>query len=195
MTLVIYSAVAISALMAVGADALAESDTPLAVAVSAGSLNEAAPVVRTGATVASLGVLLSLMVGVSRTLFSMAANRDAPSFLANVHPRYKIPDRAELAVAALVIFVVALADVRGAIGFSSFGVLLYYSIANASAVTLNREERRWPRWLSVAGVIGCLVLAFSLPVESVLVGGAVAIAGCALFVAARLHGPQAQIGP
>jgi APA family basic amino acid/polyamine antiporter len=186
-TLVIYSAVAVSALMAVGADALAQSDAPLATAVRAGTLDEAAPVVRIGATVASLGVLLSLMAGVSRTLFAMAANRDMPSLLASVHPRYKVPDRAELAVAAVVVLVVAFADLRGAIGFSSFGVLLYYAIANASAFTLPREQRRWPQWLSITGIIGCLLLAFTLPLASVLAGGAVILAGCVTFGAARVY--------
>jgi len=188
-TLVIYSAVAVSALMAVGADALAQSDAPLATAVRGGTLDEAAPVVRIGATVASLGVLLSLMAGVSRTLFAMAANRDMPSLLASVHPRYKVPDRAELAVAAVVVLVVAFADLRGAIGFSSFGVLLYYAIANASAFTLPRKQRRWPQWLSIAGIIGCLLLAFTLPLASVLAGGAVILAGCVTFGAARVLRP------
>ena len=185
--LVIYSAVAVSALMAVGAEALAESDAPLATAVRAGTLGEAAPVVRIGATVASLGVLLSLMAGISRTLFAMAANRDMPSLLANVHPKYKVPDRAELAVAAIVILVVAFADLRGAIGFSSFGVLLYYAIANASAFTLPQQERRWPQSLSIAGIIGCLLLAFTLPFASVLAGAAVILAGCVAFCGVRLH--------
>jgi basic amino acid/polyamine antiporter, APA family len=189
-TLAIYCVVAISALMAVGADALAESDAPLVTAVRGGTFDETAPVVRIGATVASLGVLLSLMAGISRTLFAMAANRDMPLFLANVHPRYKVPDRAELAVAVVVTIVVAFADLRGAIGFSSFGVLLYYAIANASAFTLPQGERRWPRWLSVAGIIGCLLLVFTLPIGSVLAGAVVILAGCVAFCVARAYDGQ-----
>jgi APA family basic amino acid/polyamine antiporter len=111
----------------------------------------------------------------------MSSKGDMPDLLAHVHPRYKVPDRAELAVAACVIGVIALADVRGAIGFSSFGVLLYYAIANASAFTLAPGERRWPRALTVLGLAGCLVLAFSLPWESVVVGAAVVGAGAIAF--------------
>jgi APA family basic amino acid/polyamine antiporter len=143
-------------------------------------------VVRAGAVIASAGVLLSLMVGVSRTLFSMSARGDMPGLLAHVNPRYRVPDRAELAVAAFVIAVVALADVRGAIGFSSFGVLLYYAIANASAFTLPGEDLRWPRALTVLGVAGCLLLAFSLPWESVLAGAAVVAAGAIVFGLRRI---------
>jgi basic amino acid/polyamine antiporter, APA family len=67
-------------------------------------------------------VLLSLIVGVSRTAFSMAANRDLPAFLAAVHPRYRVPHRAELAVGLIVASVAAVVDIRSAIGFSSFAV-------------------------------------------------------------------------
>lgn len=180
-TLVVYTAVAVSAVMAVGPEVLAGSDAPLTTAVKAGDLSDVSPVVRVGAAVASLGVLLSLMVGVSRTLFSMAGNRDMPSVLSHVHPKYKVPDYAEVLVGTIVIAIVVAADVRHAIGFSSFGVLLYYAIANASAFTLSPEERRWPRALTVLGLIGCLVLAVTLPWESAVAGAGVVAAGIAIY--------------
>src|SRR5207249_1914838 len=79
-TLLVYAAVALSALLAVDAQELARTSAPLAVAVEAGRFAAAVPAVRIGATVASLGVLLSLIVGVSRTIFAMASNRDLPHF-------------------------------------------------------------------------------------------------------------------
>ena len=174
-TLVVYAAVAASALLAAGPDALAESTAPLATAVEAGSLDAVAPVVRIGGTVAALGVLLSLIVGVSRTAFAMAANGELPRWLDAVHPLHRVPHRAELAVGALVAGAVLVADLRGAIGFSSFAVLSYYAIANASALTLPRHQRRWPRALAGLGVAGCALLAFTLPIMSV-VGGAIVLA-------------------
>ncbi|MEJ7790642.1 MAG: amino acid permease [Gaiellaceae bacterium] len=182
-TLVVYVTVAVAALGAAGADELAASDAPLAAAVRAGTLNSLAPVVRVGAAIASLGVLLSLLAGVSRTTFAMADQAEFPRFLAGVHPRFKVPHRAEIAVGVAVVAVVSVADLRSAIGFSSFAVLVYYAIANASALTLRREERRWPRWLPVLGVAGCLTLAFTLPWLSVVVGAAVLAIGAAGFVA------------
>jgi APA family basic amino acid/polyamine antiporter len=155
---------------------------PLAVAVEAGRLAWLAPAVRIGATVASLGVLLSLIVGVSRTIFAMASNRDLPGFFAAVHPRYRVPHRAELGVGLLVATTAALADIRSAIGFSSFAVLTYYAVTNASALALDASERRWPRWLAIAGLIGCAALGFSLPVVSVVAGSALLIVGVAVFL-------------
>jgi basic amino acid/polyamine antiporter, APA family len=187
LTLLVYLAVAVAALGAAGAEALAGSDAPLATAVRAGSLEELDAVVRIGAAVASLGVLLSLLAGVARTAFAMAANAELPRPLAAVHGRTKMPHRAELAVGAAVVAVVALADLRQAIGFSSFAVLVYYAIANASALTLSRDERRWPRPLAGLGVAGCVVLAVALPWQSVAAGAAVLAVG-ALTYAAFLRG-------
>jgi APA family basic amino acid/polyamine antiporter len=183
-TLVVYAAVAASALLAAGPDALAGSTAPLATAVEAGSLDAIVPVVRVGGTIAALGVLLSLIVGVSRTAFAMAANGELPRWLDAVHPTHRVPHRAQLAVGALVATVVLVADLRGAIGFSSFAVLTYYAIANVSAWTLHRHQRRWPRALSGLGVTGCALLAFTLPTMSV-VGGAIVLAVGAAIWSAR----------
>ena len=181
-TLVVYAAVAVSALLAVGPEALAGSLAPLATAVHAGPLAWLAPAVRIGGTVAALGVLLSLMVGVSRTAFAMAANRDLPVWLDAVHPRHRVPHRAQLAAGTAVVSLVLVADLRGAIGFSSFAVLTYYAIANVAAWTLPANQRRWPRSLAVAGAGGCGLLAFTLPLASVTSGVAVISSGVIIWL-------------
>jgi APA family basic amino acid/polyamine antiporter len=129
------------------------------------------PVVRAGAAVAALGSLLSLILGVSRTTLAMARDRHLPHALASVHPRFAVPHRAELAVGAVVALVAAVADVRGAIGFSAFAVLVYYAIANASAISLGR------RLIPAIGLAGCVLLAVMLPITSVLVGAGVVLIG------------------
>ena len=184
--LAVYAVVAVAALLAAGPDALAASTAPLATAVAAGPWDALVPVVRAGAAVASLGVLLSLVAGVSRTGFAMAAAGDLPAWLAAVHPRFKVPHHAELAISVLIGVVVASVDVRRAIGFSSTLVLAYYAVANAAALTLLPGERRWPRWLAAAGLAGCLVVGASLPAGSVLAGAAVlGVAAAAWLVRAR----------
>jgi basic amino acid/polyamine antiporter, APA family len=180
--LAVYAVVAAAALLAVGPAALAAATAPLAEAVAAGRLAALEPVVRAGAAVASLGVLLSLQAGLTRTGFAMAANGDLPRALAAVHPRFRVPHRAELAVAGLVAVAVVAVDLRGAIGFSSTLVLAYYAITNAAAWTLGRDRgRRRPRWRAAAGLGGCLLLAVSLPARSVLAGAAVLAIGAALW--------------
>ncbi|MGK4584865.1 APC family permease [Kitasatospora sp. HPMI-4] len=180
-TLVVYTAVAVAALAVLGPDRLARTSAPLAEAVRAAGVPGLTPVVQVGAAVAALGSLLALILGVSRTTLAMARDRHLPNALAAVHPRFQVPHRAELAVGLVVALLAATTDVRGAIGFSSFGVLAYYAVANASAWTLTPEEGRPVRVVPVVGAVGCAVLAFSLPPASVLWGGAVLALGAAVY--------------
>ncbi|MEU4679707.1 APC family permease [Micromonospora sp. NPDC023737] len=182
-----YLVLAVVALGVLGADRLAGSVAPLADVVTAAGLPGLAWVVRAGATVAVTGVLLSLLAGVGRTLLAMARRRDVPGALAAVHARYRVPHRAELAVAAVVIVVVLLGDVRQAIGFSSCTVLVYYAITNAAALTLGRDPgRRLPvQALAVLGLAGCLLLAVNLPLTSVVAGFGVLAVGAAWYALRR----------
>jgi APA family basic amino acid/polyamine antiporter len=184
-TLVVYALVAVSVLTALGPDGLAKATAPLSDAVRAAGADWLVPVVRVGAAVAALGSLLALILGVSRTTLAMARDRHLPHALAAVHPRGQVPHRAQLLVGAVVAVVAAAGDVRGTIGFSSFGVLVYYAVANASAWTLTPDEGRPHRLIPGFGLAGCLVLAFALPVSSVVSGAAVSAVGAAVYLVRR----------
>ncbi|MFF3861894.1 APC family permease [Streptomyces sp. NPDC002209] len=177
--LLVYAAVAVAALSVLGADALAASTAPLADAVRAAGRPGLTPVVRAGAALAALGSLLALVLGVSRTTLAMARDGHLPRALAAVHPRHQVPHRAELAVGAVVAVLAATTDLRGAIGFSSFGVLAYYAIANASAWTLDSDLKG--RAVAAVGLSGCVVLACALPLASAVAGAAVLAVGAAAY--------------
>lgn len=183
LTLAVYAAVAIAVVSVLGIDDLAGSTAPLADAVSRAGRPGLEPVVQVGAVVAALGTLLALVLGVSRTMYAMAADRHLPAVLAVVHPRFGVPHRAEVVVGLVVVAAVTTVDLRGAIGFSSFGVLVYYAIANASAWTLRADENRPRRVVPATGLLGCLLLAFSLPTSSILIGTAVLAAGVVSYLA------------
>ncbi|GGN60034.1 conserved hypothetical transport protein [Actinoplanes lobatus] len=188
----VYAVVGVTALLAAGPARLAVSSAPLVTAVEAAGVGYLTPVVRAGAVLASLGALLALIAGIGRTGLAMARNRDLPTWLAAVHPRFQVPHHAEIALAVVVCALVATVDLRGVIGFSSFGVLVYYAIANASAFTQPAAERRWPRWLNAVGVAGCLTLVSTLPGQSVLAGilmFTIGLAGRAAVLAVR-SGPR-----
>jgi APA family basic amino acid/polyamine antiporter len=169
-TVVVYLVVGVAVLLAAGPERLAHSAAPLAEALRAVGAAPLLPVVAVGATLASLGALLALIAGIGRTTLAMARHRDLPGWLAAVHPRYQVPHHAEIALAVVVCVLATTVDLRGVIGFSSFGVLIYYAIANASAYTQPAAQRRWPRALNVCGVFGCLLLVATLPWQSVVVG-------------------------
>ncbi len=170
-----YAVVAVAVLAELGSATLGSATAPLADAVRAAGFPMLEPVVRVGAAVAALGSLLALILGVSRTTLAMARDRHLPHALAAVHSRFSTPYRAEVAVGVVVAVVAAVVDLRGAIGFSSFAVLLYYAVANASAWTLGG------RVVPGIGLAGCLLLAFLLPLPSVVVGACVVVLGAVAY--------------
>jgi APA family basic amino acid/polyamine antiporter len=169
----VYAVVAVVALAGAGPEGLAAGATPLAHVATLVGAGWASPVVRAGAAVASLGSLLALLAGVGRTGLAMAREGDLPRGLASVDPRHQVPDRVQQLLAAAVVVLVLTVDLRGVIGFSSFGVLLYYAVANAAAYTQDAGHRRWPKPVQLLGVAGCLLLVATLPWTSVAVGVAV----------------------
>lgn len=183
MTAVVYAVIAVTLLAALGPDGVAGTPTPLADAVGAGSGAWAGPIVRIGAAVAALGALLALIAGLGRTTLAMAREHDLPHWLSAIHPRYKVPHRAESVLAVVICAVILVADLRGAIGFSSFGVLIYYLVANVAAFTQPSADRRYPRALQVLGALACVVLVATLPPLSVGVGVAMFAVGIGLRLA------------
>ncbi len=175
---VVYVVIALSVTLTLGADAVGSAH-PVADVAAAAGWTWAGPVVRIAAAAASLGALLALLTGIGRTALAMAREADLPRWLAVIDPRWQVPRRAEITIGLIVIAVVLIADLRGAIGFSSFGVLLYYLLANASAWRQSADVRRYPRALQVIGMLGCLALVVTLPVLGVIVGAEVVLAGVA----------------
>jgi APA family basic amino acid/polyamine antiporter len=190
-TLVVYALVAMAALGVLGPQRLSVAVDPLVQIVQVAGAGWLAPIVRAAAVVAAIGSLLALILGVSRTTFAMARDRHLPPALAVVHPRFGVPHRAELVVGVVVATLAAATDVRGAIGFSSFAVLAYYAVANASAWTLTAAEGRPPRLIPLVGLVGCIVIAFALPGVSILAGAAVLTAGAAAYAIGSPHAAPA----
>lgn len=182
--LVIYAVVGVTALAVVPTTDLASTGAPLRLVVDAGRLGGLGPIVRIGAGFAALGVLLNLIPGISRTGLAMARNRELPHWFAHIHPGRSLPLRAELTLAAVVVVLISVLDVRSAIGVSGVAVLTYYAITNAAALTLSKGDRRWPRSIAVVGLLGCVTLVAALPLAVVISGFATLGVG----VLARLVG-------
>ncbi|MFD0556025.1 amino acid/polyamine/organocation transporter (APC superfamily) [Stackebrandtia endophytica] len=185
-TLIVYLAVAVALLAVLGPDRLAATSAPLTDAVRVAGADWLVPIVPIAAALAAIGALLALILGVSRTVLAMARDRHLPRPLAQISRRYQVPQHAEIAVAAVVIGLVLTTDLHGAIGFSSFGVLIYYAIANASAWTLDSSAST--RVIPAIGLVGCLMLAVMLPTSSVVTGVLVAVVGVLSYHLRRRFG-------
>ncbi|GGM84471.1 transporter [Terrabacter tumescens] len=175
----LYAVTAVLLLRALGPGATASTEAPVRqLAVVAQGPDGWLPwAASAAAVVAALGALLALVAGVGRTTLAMAREGDLPRALSAVHPRYHVPHRAEVTLGIVVVVLVLVTDLRGVIGFSSFGVLTYYAVANAAALTQDATHRRYPRALAVAGLVGCLALAVAVPTGSLAAGAVVLVVG------------------
>ena len=163
-TMLVYVAVVTVGVGAVGAEGLAEatvaSAAPLEVIARGLDLPVVAWAVALGAITAMVGVLLNLLLGLSRVLLAMGRRGDMPRGLAAVHAGTASPARAVLAVGAFIALLALIGDVSTTWSFSAFTVLVYYALTNAAALRLPPEARLYPRWISWVGLASCVGLAF-----------------------------------
>jgi APA family basic amino acid/polyamine antiporter len=179
LVLALYAAAALALLHVLGASGLAASSRPFVAGVNAADAHGLVPLVLVGAALAAGGALLSLMLGVSRTTLAMARDGHLPRGLAAVSERARVPHIAEITVGLVVAALICLGDLVTSVAFSSFCVLIYYAITNASAWTLSSAVL--PRLVAGLGLAGCTALALSLPASTILVGAIVVIVGGALY--------------
>ena len=159
---ILYSAVAAIAVGNIGAEGMAASSSPIESAANVFRWSQAGQVVALGATTAMLGVLLSQILGISRMIFAMARRRDLPISLSHVHPLHAIPDYGIFITAAVMLVVVLFGTLELIVASASFTILLYYSITNLAAIRMRKEDKLYPTWVSVLGLISCLILAATL---------------------------------
>jgi basic amino acid/polyamine antiporter, APA family len=183
--LLLYLAVALIAVGAVGADGLAATAAPLRVAAEAFPMGWVATVVSIGGVTAMLGVILSQLLGLSRMAFAMARRRDLPGLLDHVHPRHGIPSRAVLVIGAIAAFVAATGTLRGVASAASFTILIYYGIANVAALRMRNEAKLFHDVVPIIGAGACAVLAVSLSTGVILAGFGVLAVGILIRLAAR----------
>ncbi|MCT1883713.1 APC family permease [Dietzia cinnamea] len=182
----VYAIVLAATVHVLGVGGVAASAAPVLDAAERVPAGEVlAPVVRIAAGIAALGALLGGVLGVSRTTLAMARDRHLPAPLAAVHPTTRTPYVAEICVGVVVAVIVLAADVRQAIGFSSFAVLIYYLVANTAALRLDRRRRGLPAWVPVLGAVGCVIVAGSLPWQSVVGGLVVFVVGGVVYAVTR----------
>ena len=120
----------------------------------------AGTVLAVGAITAMLGVLLNLILGLSRVLLAMGRRAEMPTQAALVAEKTGVPWVATLVVAAIIGLIVLVGDVQIAWSFSAFAVLIYYSITNLCAIRMKPSERIFPIWPAWIGLAACLFLAF-----------------------------------
>ncbi|TVQ67823.1 MAG: amino acid permease [Balneolaceae bacterium] len=160
----LYLAVSLTAIQVMGADAFGATvggeAAPLMIAAQALSVPFLGGLITIAAITAMLGVLLNLLLGLSRVLLGMARREDVPKSLAKINPANQSPVRAVWVTGGIIGLLTLSGDVVFTWSFSAFTVLIYYAITNLSALFLPEELRLYPRAIPAAGLLGCLFLAF-----------------------------------
>jgi APA family basic amino acid/polyamine antiporter len=174
LSMLLYVSVAATAVGVVGADAFAatthQAAAPLEAVARAFRHPEVAWLVAAGAVTAMAGVLLNLLLGLSRVLLAMARAREAPAALDRVDEATRSPARAVWAVGALIAALALLGDVKATWSLSALTVLVYYGLTNLAALRLPAEARRFPRWVAALGLVSCFGLAAFVERQAWLTG-------------------------
>ncbi len=188
-TALLYLLVGWSGITAVGAPffakATAEQAAPLEVIARVIGGAGIAWVLAVGAIVAMLGVLLNLILGLSRVALAMGREGDFPRVFGRVNQAGTTPVPAVLLVGVIIAGLACLGDVKTTWTFSAFTVLIYYALTNVCALRLAPEDRLYPRVFPIIGLVGCLGLAFWVSWPIWVTGLALLAAGLVLRVLFR----------
>jgi basic amino acid/polyamine antiporter, APA family len=178
LTMLLYIAVAFVAVGAVGADVLGKATAaPLEVVMNRLSIPGGTQILAIGAMTAMLGVLLNLILGLSRVLLAMGRRRDLPRIVARLNQTGTTPDVAVWVMGIAIATLVLIGNVKTTWSFSAFTVLIYYAITNLAALQLPDRDRLYPKWLALLGLAACLFLAFWVEQQIWLTGLSLIIAG------------------
>jgi APA family basic amino acid/polyamine antiporter len=194
--MLLYGAVALVGIGVAGGEGLRaateEQAAPLAVVAQRFAVPGASTVLTIGALTAMLGVLLNLVLGLSRVVLAMARRGDLFSVLATVNARGTTPFWAVLAIGALIAGIVAIGSVRTTWSSSAFSVLIYYALTNLAALRMPASERLYPRFVAAIGLAACLGLAFWVDRDVWLAGLVLIALGLGWHAVARPRGHAAS---
>lgn len=181
----LYIAVAFVGIGSVGAEAIQkatqERAAPFETVARSFAVPGAGVILSVGAVTAMLGVLLNLILGLSRVLLAMGRKGDMPRVFGKLDPTGTTPTAAVIMMGIVIAGLALIGNVRITWSFSAFTVLIYYAITNLAALYIPDEGRLFPKWVAVAGLVSCLLLAFFVEPLVWLTGFGLVVLGLVWF--------------
>lgn len=168
--IILYVLISFVAVGVIGAEAMAATKSPLQQVALSLSSPAISTVITLGASTAMLGVLLSQVLGISRMMLAMGRRKDLPVFFEKIHAKKKVPHIGIFITGAIILLLTVLGSFEFIVRSASFTILLYYSITNIAALKQPLHEQRFGKAVPVLGLIGCLVMAASLPYQVIISG-------------------------
>ncbi|MCP2044671.1 APC family permease [Pontibacter sp. HSC-36F09] len=178
--IVLYAAVSLVAVGVIGAERMTDSRSPLQVVAAALSTPAIRTVITIGASTAMLGVLLSQILGISRMMLAMGRRHDLPPVFEQVHRRFRVPHVGILLTGAIILLLVLAGSFEFILRSASFTILLYYSITNIAALKQPDSDQLYGKFIPVLGLMGCLAMSVSLPLQVILSGLGLLVIGFVL---------------
>lgn len=168
--ILLYAAISIVAIGVIGTENMASSTSPLQVVADALTTPAISTIVTIGASTAMLGVLLSQILGISRMMLAMGRRSDLPPVFQRIQGRYRIPHIGILFTGVIILLLTLLGSFEFIVRAATFTILLYYSITNIAALRQPKKDRMYGKIIPILGLIGCLAMSVSLPLNVVISG-------------------------
>jgi len=168
---------------------LGKSSSPIADAAAATGSFAVVATVSVGALVATVSVLLTNLLGVSRVSFAMARNGQIPKSMAKIHPKLGTPYVSILITGAIMSVLAFVSDLRQTAAITSFSMLTTHIILHSSALRLRRKTPHLKTFkaplyplVPVLGAASCIILMFSLPTESWIISAGAIVAASLMYL-------------
>ncbi|MGA4839052.1 amino acid permease [Streptomyces sp. G45] len=136
----LYVAVALAAIGALGPDAVADKPAALSLIVDRVTGSGFGGVIAFGAVVAIASVVLAVMYGQTRILMSMARDGLMPRVFERISPRTATPAAGTWIVAALIALPAAFSSLDVVVNLTTIGTLAVMAAVNASVLALRRTR-------------------------------------------------------
>jgi APA family basic amino acid/polyamine antiporter len=187
--IILYSVISVVAIGIIGTESMASSTSPLQVVADALNTPAISSIITIGASTAMLGVLLSQILGISRVMLAMSRRNDLPPVFKSIHEKYRVPHIGILFTGLIILILTLIGSFEFIVRAATFTILLYYSITNLAAIKQPKKDRMYGRIIPILGLIGCLIMSASLPLNVVFSGVGLLLAGFAIrFLFHKVYG-------
>ena len=161
-TVTIYLLVNWLALAIIGPKVVANSNTPLLVAMDVSVMSDFSFLIVFASTIATASVFLALLPAISRIYVAMSRDGILPNVFSKIHNKNNSAYVSELFVLLTVVVGIYTINITNAIKLSAFFILIYYSLTNLSVINLHKNQRLYSVFIAYYGLLMCMVLGFSL---------------------------------
>lgn len=189
--ILLYSVISVVAIGVIGTENMASSTSPLQVVANALSTPGISSIITIGASTAMLGVLLSQILGISRVMLAMGRRNDLPPIFQRIHKRYRVPHIGIIITGITILLLTIMGSFEFIVRAATFTILLYYSITNIAAIRQPKKDQMYGILIPILGLVGCLAMSVSLPMNVAFSGIALLIAGFAVrFSIRKIYGQR-----